>query len=495
MRTRSHAIARRAFLRALGAVYAIAFASAAVQILGLSGSGGIVPAARALAAARAELGLAGAIARIPTLFWIAPGDAALVALPWAGVALSLLLVAGVAPRPVLAALFALYLSIVAVGFDFFAYQWDALLLEAGFLAIFLAPPGLRPRPLAQEPPPSRAALALLWFLGLRLVFASGVVKLASGDEAWRTLRALEFHFETQPLPTWIGWWAHQLPPWTLRAACAGALAIELFAPIAALVPGRPRRVAVASVLALLLAISVTGNYGFFPLLSGALLILLLDDESAIWPRRWRESARRAASAPSPPPASPAPARSPFRALLLALAAAHALLQGANLALAFDRRIDWPAPALALLRPAARLRVANAYGLFAIMTTERPEIVIEASDDGETWREIPFRWKPLDPARAPGFVAPHMPRLDWTLWFAAMRSAEEHPWAVALLARILEGSPEVRALLGQEEGAPPRYVCAQLYDYRFTTREERRATGAWWRREPRGLWWPVLARRE
>jgi uncharacterized membrane protein YphA (DoxX/SURF4 family) len=477
-------LARSAFFRLLGVVYALAFASAATQVLGLLGSRGISPARELLNAARV-LG-PDRFRLFPTVFWLDASDRTLLAVAWGGAGLALFLVAGFAPRVLLFLLWALYLSIVTVGGEFFLFQWDGLLLEAGLLAIFFAPRGVFAR-LEASAPPRLAPLLLLQFLALRLHFASGIAKLTSGDETWRGLRALEFHYETQPLPTPLGWWAHQLPGWFQTVSTAAALGLEIGAPLLALFGRRGRLAAFVLLAFLQLLIAASGNYGFFNLLSVALLVVLLDDRAPLWPRRWREAARAAA-----PPAEPARI---VRMIAPPAFSALGLFAALQLFSAFAAPIDWPSPVAAVLRAIAPFRSVNAYGLFRVMTTERPEIVLFASRDGETFREVPFCWKPGDPARRPPFCAPHMPRLDWQLWFAALSRARKERWFDRFLARLLEGSPDVLALLPREafpEG-PPREVYAVLYRYRFTDITTRRETGDWWRREEQRLYRPIMRR--
>jgi hypothetical protein len=497
------------FLRALGVVYAAAFASLAVQVEGLLGSRGILPAAPFLdAVSRAEPPPACWL-EAPTLLWASgASDGALLALAWGGAALAALIVVDVAPGPLLLAAWAGYLSLVTVGRDFLAFQWDSLLLETGLAAALLAPWRIAPRlpaalggaPARADPPPPLAASAALRLVLWKLVFMAGVVKLASGDPSWRGLTALDVHFETQPLPSWTSWYAHSLPHPLLAAGVAATLALEVAAPFLAFGPPLARRLGFLLLVGLQSLIAATGNYGFFNLLSAALCLPLLDEPLLL--RLTSPLRRRPIPFPAPAPA-PAPSAPPLPlrllsalhlSLLLALLPLH--LASALRAPSLARSLT-PAPLLALHRGLAPLRSWNGYGLFAVMTTERLEIVVEGSDDGETWRPYVFRWKPQDPARAPRFAPLHMPRLDWQMWFAALGDARRSPWFFALCGRLLEGSPPVLALLAEDPfgGRPPRHVQALLYDYRFTRGEEGRRTGRWWRVEPRGHFVPPVALRE
>jgi hypothetical protein len=322
----------------------------------------------------------------------------------------------------------------------------------------------------------------VWLL-FRLVLSSGVVKLSSGDPNWRSLAALRFHYETQPLPPWTAWYADHSAAWFLTFSCLVMFFVELVVPFFYFAPRRLRLIACGLTVFLQAVIAATGNYAFFNLLTIALAVLLLDDSS--FPQRWRAAA---AAGDRRGGAWPRWILWPAAALLLSASAVPFLAT-------LGARGSIPAPLVWVYRQLAPLRSANGYGLFAVMTTSRPEIVVEGSDDGVTWRAYAFKWKPGDPARRPGFVAPHQPRLDWQMWFAALGRYQENPWLIRFLQRLLEGAPEVRGLLASDPFSPnpPRYVRAIVYDYRFTDPAERERTGAWWKREERGLYCPVLGR--
>jgi predicted DCC family thiol-disulfide oxidoreductase YuxK len=467
-------VAGAIWLRLLGAVFFCAFVSVGWQIRGLAGSRGIAPIAPLLSAVADHFG-AERFWLLPTLSWAAPGDTALVVQCVLGAALSLVLAAGFVPAIAAALCTLLYLSVSVAGQVFFYFQWDSLLVEAGFLSVFLAPLGRR----AAFPAggPSRVPLFLLRWLLFRLNFSSGVVKLASGDPTWRNLTALSFHYETQPLPPWTAWWMHQLPGAFHRASCVFLFFVELVVPFAIFGPRRLRHAACVLLASLQVFIAATGNYAYFNLLAVALCVLLVDDVSFERLRTRVRLGRRSASA------SVSSGR-PWPAAVSWLVAAVVLPVSLAEVVAPLRPGRGAIPGISgLARAVAPLRIVNGYGLFAVMTTRRPEIVLEGSEDGRTWKEYAFRWKPGDPNRRPAFVAPHQPRLDWQMWFAALGSREENPWLDRLLVRLLEGSPDVLALLGPDpfSGRRPRFVRARLYDYRFTDRAERRRTGAWWRR--------------
>ncbi len=447
--------------------------------MGLVGSDGIAPVAPALGRIAGAVGLE-RFRLVPTLLWLDASDGAMRALCWSGVVLAVLLILDVAPALCLGLLWVAYLSLVTVGQDFLAFQWDSLLLETGFLAVFLVPWRLRPR-LRQPSEPPALFRWLLWFLLFRLMLSSGLVKLLSGDPTWRDLTALTFHYETQPLPPWTAWYAHQLPAWFHRLSVAIMFAIELLVPFLIAAPRRLRHAGSVLLIAFQVLIVATGNYAFFNLLAIALCLFLFDD-AVLAPRlRWL----------APEPGERA---HPPRWLAWPVAGLGAILGLTLLAGLADRRVWRAGPVRWAFAGTGPYQLVNSYGLFAGMTTTRPEIVVQGSADGETWRDYAFPWKPGDPARRPGFVAPHQPRLDWQMWFAALGDCEGSRWLPGLFRRLLEGSPPVLGLLAGDpfpEG-PPRYVRALVHDYRFTDPAERARSGRWWRRGEARLFCPAVS---
>ncbi len=484
-----YALSRGLFLRLLGFVYFVAFASLAPQLLGLIGADGLLPAAGYLERAY-DLWGSDAYLELPTLLWLWPGDALLTSLYWLGIALSIAAMLGMMPIAVFVSLWALYLSLTVAGQDFLFFQWDLLLLETGVLAMLYAPAGWWP-PLETRHAPSSAARWLVWSLAFKLTFLSGVTKLLSGDETWSSLTALRYHYETQPIPTWAGWYAHNAPDWFGTLSVGVMFFIELAVPFVILVPPRfrvVRNTGCALLCLLQVLIALTGNYGFFNLLTLVLYASLLDDTTIARLLPWlpRPSGWALHRAPQP---------GPGRTAAAVLIAAMALLS----ALTFVREIRRPAPmpdwSNALLGTVAPLRSVSGYGLFRVMTTERPEIVIEGSADGETWLEYPFPWKAGEPARAPGFVQPHMPRLDWQMWFAALDPQRQAHWLFALVDRLLENDPTALGLLDSNPfpHEPPAFIRLALYRYRFTTPEDA-ADGDWWTRELTGYLTEPIPRR-
>ncbi|MDY7232343.1 lipase maturation factor family protein [Hyalangium rubrum] len=466
------------FLRLLGGTFLIAFTSLGRQVPGLFGSRGIRPVKDWVGSEQLQTLGKERFHLLPSVFWLDASDAALVRGARAGQLLSLALLFNVAPRTSAALLWALYLSYVSVGREFLSFQWDALLLEMGLLAVVTAPGGVRPG-LGRESP-SALDVALFRALLLRLYLGSGLSKLQSGDRTWRELTACNHYYETAPLPTRGGWYAHQLPQRLQKASTAATLVMETAVPVLTLLPRRPRQLAFALFGLLQGTIFATGNYGFFNLQSLVLGLWLLDDEAL-------------ARVLPLGPVEPARPRPLWRTLLGGAAALPLLVLGARELLArFGLPRQLPRALERLEEWARPLRAVNSYGLFSVMTVERPEISIEGSEDGEHWREYPFRYKVSRLDQAPRQVAPHQPRLDWQMWFAALGSPPS--WFLSLLVRLLEGSPEVLALLERNPfpERPPRYVRAVLYDYRMTDPATRRSTGAWWKREQLGLYVPPVA---
>lgn len=477
--------ARRWFLRALGLIYLIAFVSVWVQIDGLIGANGILPASQFLPAVHEQLGPR-AWSILPTLCWFNSSDAFLHFLCGGGVVFSLLLIFGIAPVVSVVALFVFYLSLTIAGQAFLSFQWDILLLEAGFLSIFLAPWQLRVRRGA-EPPVSRAAIFLLKLLLFKLMVMSGVVKLTSGDDCWWNLTALDYHYWSQPLPTVIGWWADQHPEWFKHFSVAFCIVVEIIVPILIWAPRRLRLLAFGLLVFLQIVIALTGNYCFFNLLTIALCLLLIDD--AIWRRRRGAFHGGTGVVVSHYLTDRLSIYTGVAAIIVTLPINVWLTYTA-----FQPEAPWPRPLMAVYEYLEPFRIVNSYGLFRVMTKDRKEIVIEGSVDGIDWRPYEFKWKPGDVARAPGWCAPHQPRLDWQMWFAALGGSREKMWFQNLLVRLLQGKQEVRRLFAHDPfpNHSPRYVRATLYRYRFTTPAEHRQSGAWWKRQELGEYFPTVS---
>lgn len=480
-------LARRVFLGGIALTYLVAFGSLARQVLGLFGSDGLVPLAERMQLLRERV-TGWERLELPTLLWFGASDVALRALCWAGLTAAALALLGFMPRLLLGLCWVLYLAFASVGSPFLDFQWDALLLEAGLLALLYAPGGVRPFG-RDEVPPSDLARWLVYLLLFKLMVLSGAVKLTSGDDSWRDGTALAFHYWTQPLPHRLSVYAAEAPAWFQRASVLVMFVIELGLPWLLLVPiwrRHLRQIVAAGVWLLMLAIFATGNYGFFNLLTAVLALPLLDD------RAWRTLLRSASLQQEPGLVAPR-WRTPVLAVLGTPLAAVSLAQ-ILVGLGWLERT--PAPVRALAEALAPLRSVNSYGLFRVMTKERFEVQIEGSADGTTWLSYDFRYKPGDAARPPIFAGLHMPRLDWQMWFVAFEhgSARRSRWVADLLDRLATGSPRVLALLAEPpfpEG-PPRFVRATVAPYRFASRAER-GRGEWWRRGPEQAFLPAQTR--
>ena len=462
-------MARSVFLRGLAIVYFIAFVSLLPQVNGLIGTNGILPVSDYLETIDSEYGTSGYML-FPTLAWFNSSDAFLHALIWAGIVLSVALFFRILPLAAVIGLYVLYLSVDTAGQVFFSFQWDALLLETGVAAILLAPWGLRP---AYTDPAPRMAIWTFRFLIFRFMLESGAVKLLSGDPAWRSLTALNYHYWTQPLPTPPAWYFHHLPAAVQKISVLGVFAIELVVPFFFLTTRPLRRIAALVTIGFQLLIAFTGNYTFFNLLTIILCFIPFFDDG--------RPAERGRVWWLVPAAS---------AVLIGLG----LLQVLSM-LGIPRTV--PGTLASIDFRVETLHMINRYGLFAVMTTSRPEIIIEGSDDGENWKPYEFKYKPGDVNRHLAWVAPYQPRLDWQMWFAALSNYQNNPWFPQLLRRLLEGSPAVLQLLAVNPfpTKPPRLVRATTYDYHFSDAPARRKTGAIWTRRYLGEYFPVVSLRQ
>ena len=418
------------------------------------------------------------------------------ALCWAGMAASLLLVLNLWPRGMLAICFVCFLSFVAAAQDFSGYQSDGMLLEAGFISLFFAPSGLRPG-FGRASPPPRASLFLLQWEWLRIYFESGVAKIMSGDPQWRHFTAMDEYYQNGPLPTWIGWYMQHLPHWFHASTAFATLALELVLVCMLFLPRRWRIVCFFIVTPWEIGVIFTANYTFLNYLVLALGVLLLDDEFSLrfLPQEWKQSFSREIAPEQSQPEK-------FAGLGHQLKIAKLSVIGFLFVWIFYATVaelvwmvapvpvpTWPVVAL------EPFRIANRYGLFAVMTRGRYEIEFQGSDDGNTWVAYPFRYKPQDPAKPPGIYAPYQPRFDWNLWFASLGSWQEYPIVPRTEIRLLLNDLDVLNLFKGNPfpQKPPRQVRAVLWQYWFTTMAEKRAQGLWWRRQLLGLYAPTIER--
>jgi len=490
-------VPRWIFLRALGAIYFSAFFSLVFQIRGLIGPNGILPAGSFLGAVAETLGHWERLWYAPTLLWWSSSPAMLNAICWAGMIASLLVMLNFWPRGMLAICFLCFLSFVSAAQDFSGYQSDGMLLEAGFISLFFAPPGLRPG-FGQTHPPSRASLFLLQWEWFRIYFESGMAKLLSGDPEWRNFTAMDEYYQNGPLPTWIGWYIQHLPHWFHAATAFATLALELGIVWMLFLPRRWRIVCFFIVTGWEAGVILTANYTFLNYLVLALGVLLLDDRFAerFLPAKWKASLAATDRTSAPPGALPAwrvYVQRTWR--IVSLAAGSFLLTWifyATTALMLTS-FNLPMSPVIALEP---FRVANRYGLFAVMTRGRYEIEFQGSNDGENWVPYRFRYKPQDLNEPPRIYAPYQPRFDWNLWFASLGSWREYPivpnTAVLLLSNNNQDVLRLFANNPFPQG-PPEQVRVLIWQYWFTSMAEKRATGMWWRRQLLGRYAPTLER--
>lgn len=461
------------FLRLLAICYFIAFFTLTFQITGLVGEQGILPLSPWLNYLVNDLGSV-AYLYFPMLFWFEQSDWFLQAIAWAGCVLSLLVFFNIFPRLNLVLLFIFYLSLVKAGQTFMNFQWDGLLLEAGFLSIFLRPD-------------SRLMIFLFRWLLFRLRFMSGISKLAMGDPSWLGMTALLFYFETQPLPHVGAWYFHNLPEIVLIAATVLVLMIEIIVPFMMFLSRKYRFIAAWITLGLQLLILLSSNHNWFNILSMALCLFLFDDKAlrSVLPtplQRWLTNSWKPVVAL---PSSSLAYR--FRVILVAVIVSAGSLTIYRMAVR-DNLCYYPNLALDVLQ---QWHIVNTYHVFPTMTTRQIELKVEGSIDGVEWRPYEFIYRPNALDEMPAVVLPHHPRLDWMVWFVPF-----HPrfldWFDAFLTGLLENASGVLGLL---ENNPfpeqaPNFIRVHAWHYEFTTPEEKEETGNWWKRRYLGLFPPL-----
>ncbi|HKW67428.1 MAG TPA: lipase maturation factor family protein [Terriglobales bacterium] len=505
-----HLGARWIVLRALGLIYYSAFFSLLFQVTGLIGPNGILPAKDYLQYLGQHLGTMERYWYAPTVFWLGSSDFALKLMCWIGMAAAVLLTINIWPRAMLLVCFVTYLSFIAALQDFSSYQSDGMLLEAGFIALFFAAPGLRPG-LGRGHPPSRASLFLLQWEWFRIYFESGCVKLLSGDPQWRHFTAMDQYYQNGPLPTWIGWYAQHLPHGFHAFTVGLTFAVELGIVFLMFVPWRRLRVLCFLIVTPFeIGIILSANYTFLNYLVLSLGFLLLDDGALMAvPIKRLSSWVKARLAPGVPRAEiQAEAtsdgedrswprwRQHVAAIRLAVSAVALTwifyVTTVLLLWMFSPRLPLPMQPVAALEP---FRIANRYGLFAVMTRARYEIEFQGSYDGKTWVAYRFRYKPQDLRQAPGIYAPYQPRFDWNLWFASLDNWRNNPWVAHTEELLLINDPEVLTLFADNPFATkaPTQVRAVLWQYWFTDMATKRQQGLWWHRQDLGLYAPALER--
>jgi hypothetical protein len=475
-------LTRFVMLRLLGCVYAVAFLAAAKQILPLIGSHGLLPVDLFLSRVENKLGSpAAGFARLPSLFWFAHSDGVLQLAAWIGFGLACVVAAGYANALLMAVLWALYMSFVHVGQDWYGYGWEIQLLETGFLAIFLCPL-LDGRPFPKSAPP----LVMLWlfrWLIFRIMIGAALIKLR-GDDTWRNLTALYYHFETQPIPGPLSRWFHFLPRSALKGGVLFNFLAELIAPWFAFYPCVARRAAGVIMVLFQFMLILSGNLSFLNWLTIVPALACFDDGFWAWllPKRLVEHAAKAAERGF--------SNQPMQRAAWAVAVLVGILSIQPVANLFS-------PVQIMNTSFHALDLVNTYGAFGSVGRERLNVVFEGTDaatpDAQAvWKAYPYQALPEALDRRPPQIAPYQPRLDWQMWFAAMSTPEEYPWTLNLVWKLLHNDPGALSLLGGNPfpHQPPRYIRAVLYRYEFAPPGN--AQGNWWQREEEGVWLPPLS---
>ncbi|MGH8093181.1 MAG: lipase maturation factor family protein [Chthoniobacterales bacterium] len=477
----SYWLTRFLILRLLGIVYAIAFLVAANQIIPLVGSDGLLPLGNFVSNVRSALsGSLGAFLRLPSIFWFNHSDGALLVSAWIGFALSCVVASGYANAILITILWALYMSFVHLGQDWYSYGWETQLLETGFLAIFLCPL-LDPRPFPKRPPP----LVVLWlfrWLIFRIMFGAGMIKIR-GDESWRNLTTLYYYYETQPIPNGLSRWFHFLPRAVLRGGVLLNHFAELVAPWFVFWPRIARLIAGSVIIVFQITIALGGNLSFLNWLTIIPAIACFDDRALakILPRALTNRAAAARER--------AVVSRPMSVAGWAVAALVAILS-------IQPVLNIISPHQIMNTSFDPLDLVNTYGAFGSVGHERFNVVFEGTSDAEPddsadWKPYPYKGLPVALDERPPQIAPYQLRLDWQMWFAAMGSPNEYPWTLNLIWKLLHNDQGAVSLFrfNPFPKKPPRYIRAVLYRYSFVRPNPQ---GLWWKRERLGLWLPPLA---
>lgn len=451
------------FPRLLGFIYLFAFGAFIFQIRGLIGINGILPISDYLDFMRARFPKK-YFFYFPSLFWFNCTDFALMAVTITGAILSVLLICGIYPSLLLVLLYILYISIVSTGQDFLSFGWEGYLLEITVGAFLLS----------LSPVPNMMAWISANLLLARFHFQAGTVKLQSHDKTWRDLTAIAYHYQTQPLPNTQAWYFHKLPLWFHKLSVLFAFFVEIILPFALFFTQDMRLVVFAGFFGLQFIIWFSGNFSFLNHLTAVFCVILLND-ATLEPLFGKTSVEPI---------------SPYIDLCITFCAG--LLISLQLMRLFHHYVSplYFGRILTLISP---FHLANRFGIFAVMTTKRYEIVIEGSDDGQEWKEYTFRYKPSEVSRRPRRISPYQPRIDWQAWFLPFSTYDQEPWFQNLLYHIITGNKAVLALLRDNPfpDKPPKMIHALVYDYEFTDWKTGKETGHWWTRKLIGAYSPTL----
>lgn len=515
--TNGHLGPRWIFLRALGVIFFSAFYSLVFQAEGLIGPNGILPANVYINAVGHSVHGLAKFWFVPSVFWASSTDHALVAVCWIGMVAAILLFLNLWPRAMTAICFVCFLSFISTLQDFASYQSDGMLLEAGFLCLFFAPAGWRPR-WGELSPPSRACLWLLLWEWFRIYFESGMAKMLGGDPEWRHLTAMYEYYQNGPLPTWIGWYVQHAPHWFHWLTALATLVMELGIVLMLFLPRRLRLICFFIVTPWEIGVILTANYAFLNYLVLALGFLLLDDQFLvrIAPRSWfpkyhvmvamrEEDTREADAGIVESPRTETNMSRVIRPLGMTVAGICFawIFYATTMQLIWMWAPEFPSPEYEVQKvmqwPNEKIepfRIANQFGLFGVMTRGRYEIEFQGSNDaGKTWTAYPFRDKPQALNEAPRIYAPYQPRFDWNLWFASLGSWRQYQFVVGTEETLLDNSPEALSLFAHDPfpNGPPQEIRAVIWQYWFTTLDVKSQTGNWWTRQLLGLYAPTLIR--
>lgn len=478
----SYWLTRFVILRWLGFVYFFAFYSAAKQIVPLIGGQGLLPADHFLDLVKAQSGGAfNGFLELPSIFWFSASDPMLSITAWIGVCLSAVVLLGYANSILMFVLWALYMSIVHVGQDWYGYGWEIQLLETGFLAIFLCPL-LDGRPFPRRAPPVLVLWVYRWLI-FRIMIGAGLIKLR-GDSCWRDLTCLYYHYETQPIPNPISWWLHFRPHWFHQFGCLWNHIVELIIPWFAFGTRPYRHIAGVLLVSFQFFLILSGNLSFLNWLTIVPALACFDDSfwERILPKGLGSSARFAE-------ASACPCTWGNRCCL-GLTVLIAILSVAPIANMISTH-------QIMNTSFTRLHLVNTYGAFGSVGRERNEIVFEGTTDttitpATQWREYEFIAKPGDTNRRPVIIAPYQPRIDWQIWFAAMSTPDNYPWTLHFVWKLLHNDPGTLSLLANNPfpDKPPHYIRAQFYRYEFAPPGS--PPNVWWNRKLLGSWLPPLS---
>jgi hypothetical protein len=509
----------RIFFRSLGLVYFLAFGSLIFQIKGLIGVNGILPVSDLLSSVRQSSSGFANFLQLPTIFWLNSSDEFMRVICIVAIFLSVALFLKLRiwqQTAIMFLLYVFYLSFINVGQNFLSFQWDVLLLETGFLSVLYLV-------FYRSELARKVFIWLFRLLIFKLMLMSGLVKFSSGDAAWANMTALSYHYLTQPLPNPISFFVYQLPIWFHWCSCVLMFVIELIIPWLIFMGRRPRIWAALAFTALMLMVIVTGNYCFFNLLTIALCLWLVDDE-------WLEGFLPVKKFNSQFFANPMEilnfkikerllrlgfasedfAQKSFRLLahvfilliFLYYSVVHSCLIISRAPIPLSCRVPFAQLSETLLVPVQNFHLISPYGLFAIMTTIRNEIVIQGANDvpGQLalsdWLDYEFYWKPGDTKAMPSQVAPYQPRLDWQMWFAALSDYRAQAWFVNFCIRILQNNKDVLHLLKNNPypDAAPKYIRAVVYEYKFNDLETYARSGEPWQRDLKELYLPAISLR-